>query len=194
MDDEHPSMGPSPAPSVRGRHLVATPPMLDPNFHQTVIFMLEHGDEGALGLVLNRPSELPVAGTIDDWADVTSEPRVMFVGGPVSPSSVIAMATVHLDDAGDNWSPVVGRLGTVDLEVPPDDVPGLDRVRLFAGFASWAPGQLEAELVDDAWFVVDAKIDDILTTVPDELWWTVLDRQPGALGRLRHFPPDPSHN
>ena len=187
-------MGPSPAPSVRGRHLVATPPMLDPNFHQTVIFMLEHGDEGALGLVLNRPSELPVAGTIDDWADVTSEPRVMFVGGPVSPSSVIAMATVHLDDAGDNWSPVVGRLGTVDLEVPPDEVPGLDRVRLFAGFASWAPGQLEAELVDDAWFVVDAQIDDILTSAPDELWWSVLDRQPGALGRLRHFPRDPSHN
>ena len=194
MDDEHPAAGPSPTPSVRGRHLVATPPMLDPNFHRTVVFMLEHGDEGALGLVLNRPSELPVAGTIDDWADVVSQPQVMFVGGPVSPSSVIAMATVHLDDAGDNWSPVVGRLGTVDLEVPPDQVPGLDRVRLFAGFASWAPGQLEAELVDDAWFVVDANIDDVLTDDPDELWWMVLDRQPGALGRLRHFPYDPSHN
>ncbi len=179
---------------TRGRHLLATPSLNDPNFELTVIFMLEHGDEGALGVVLNRPSELPVSGTIDDWSDLAAEPSVVFVGGPVSPSSVIALATMHLDDAGPNWNPVMGRLGTVDLEVSPQEVPGVEQVRMFAGYASWEPGQLEAELVDDAWFVVDAEFADIHTPDPDELWWTVIGRQQGALGRLRNYPREPWHN
>ena len=180
--------------STRGRLLVAAPALLDPNFDKTVIFMLEHSDEGALGLVLNRPSELPVSGTIDDWAPVTAEPPVLFVGGPVSPSSVIALATVALDDVGDGWNEIAGRLGTVDLESTPAAVGGIDEVRLFAGFASWAPGQLEAELVEQAWFVVDAVESDMHTDDPDELWWTVVGRQPGEIGRLRHYPRDASHN
>ncbi len=180
--------------TTRGRYLVATPALNDPNFELTVLFMLEHSEEGALGVVLNRPSELPVAGTIDEWSDLTAEPKVVFVGGPVSPSSVIALATVQLDDAGPHWNQVVGRLGTVDLEVPPSEVPGVEQVRMFAGYASWAPGQLEAELVDDAWFVIDAELQDVHTDDPAELWWTVLDRQPGELGRLRHYPREPWHN
>ena len=180
--------------STRGRLLVAAPALLDPNFDKTVVFMLEHSDEGALGLVLNRPSELPVAGTIDDWASVAAAPPVLFVGGPVSSSSVIAMATVALDDVGEGWNETVGRLGTVDLESTPEEVGGIDRVRLFAGFASWAPGQLEAELVEQAWFVVDAEEDDVHTHDPDELWWAVVGRQPGELARLRNYPRDASHN
>lgn len=180
--------------SARGQLLLATPGLLDPNFDRTVVFMLEHSDEGALGVVLNRPSELPVAGTVDDWGPVAADPPVIFVGGPVSPSSVIALATVNLDDAGEHWSPIVGRLGTVDLEMSPSEVPGLDSVRLFAGFASWAPGQLEAELVENAWYVVGAKIPDVHSHDPDELWWNVVGRQRGALGRLRNYPRDASDN
>ena len=180
--------------STRGRLLVAAPVLLDPNFDKTVVFMLEHGDEGALGVVLNRPSELPVSGTIDDWAPVAADPPVLFVGGPVSSSSVIAMATVALDDVGEGWNEIVGRLGTVDLESTPAAVGGIDQVRLFAGFASWAPGQLEAELVDEAWFVLEAEEGDVHTADPDDLWWTVVGRQPGEIARLRHYPRDASHN
>lgn len=193
MSDAEPGSGIGPDPTG-GRLLVSSPALLDPNFDRTVIYMLEHGQDGALGLVLNRPSELPVAGTIDDWANVAADPAKVFVGGPVSPSSVIALATVHLDDAGDHWNSVSGRLGTVDLEVPPDSVPGLDTVRMFAGYASWAPGQLDAELVDRAWFVVEAEIDDVHSPTPEELWWTVLERQDDELRRLRHYPRDASHN
>ena len=119
---------------------------------------------------------------------------MLFIGGPVSPSSVIALASVNLDDAGENWNPVLGRIGTVDLEVDPGEVPGLDEVRMYAGYAGWAPGQLDAELVDDGWFVVDAELTDIHTDDPDELWWEVLGRQGGALGRLAHYPREPWHN
>ena len=106
--------------STRGKLLVAAPSLVDPNFRQTVLLMLEHGSEGALGVVLNRPSELPVKGTIDEWATVVSKPSVVFVGGPVSQSSVIALASVALDDADDHWSQVVGRIGTIDLEKNPN--------------------------------------------------------------------------
>jgi putative transcriptional regulator len=180
--------------STRGRLLVATPGLLDPNFVRTMVFMLEHKDDGAIGVVLNRPSELPVASTVEPWAHRAVPPAVVFLGGPVSPSSVIALASVNLDDAGANWNPVLGRIGTVDLEVDPTEVDGLDEVRLYAGYAGWSAGQLEAELVDDGWFVLDAELTDVHTDVPEELWWEVLGRQPGPLGRLGNFPRDPRDN
>ena len=180
--------------STRGRLLVATPALLDPNFARTVVFVLEHNEDGAIGVILNRPSELPVATTIEAWAGRTVPPGVIFLGGPVSPSSVIALASVNLDDAGANWHPILGRIGTVDLEVAPADVPGIDEVRMFAGYAGWSAGQLEAELVDEGWFVLDALLTDVHTDDPFELWWEVLGRQPGPLGRLAHYPRDPGDN
>ncbi len=157
--------------------------------------MLEHGPEGALGVVINRPSRLPVAGTIDEWVEFTASPTTVFVGGPVSPSSVIALAAVDspssdFDDES-SWNRIVGRLGTVDLEATPSDVEGLEAVRMFAGYAGWEAGQLEAELALDSWYVVDVGNEDLHDPNPEELWWTVLSRQPGELGHLRNYPEDP---
>ena len=180
--------------STRGKLLVAAPSLVDPNFRQTVLLMLEHGSEGALGVVLNRPSELSVQGAIDEWAQMVSEPRVVFVGGPVSQSSVIALASVALDDVDEHWSQIVGRIGTIDLEKDPGDIGGLDEVRIFAGYAAWAPGQLEGELAENAWFVLDYDTADPFTDDPDELWWSVLARQDGELNRLRLYPRNPSDN
>lgn len=155
--------------------------------------MLEHGPEGALGVVINRPSRLPVAGTIDEWVEFTATPTTVFIGGPVSPSSVIALAAVDNSDfdGESSWSPIIGRLGTVDLEAKPADVEGLKTVRMFAGYAGWEAGQLEAELVLDSWYVVDVGSGDLHDPNPEELWWTILGRQPGELGRLRNYPADP---
>jgi putative transcriptional regulator len=180
--------------STRGKLLVAAPSLVDPNFRQTVLLMLEHGAEGALGVVLNRPSELPVKGAIDEWNTAVSEPRVVFVGGPVSQSSVIALASVALDDADDHWSQVVGRIGTVDLEKNPGDIGGLDQVRIFAGYAAWAPGQLEGELAENAWFVLDHEGADPFVAAPEELWWEVFARQDTELNRLRLYPRNPTDN
>ena len=65
---------------------------------------------------------------------------------------------------------------------------------MYAGYAGWAPGQLEAELVDDGWIVVDAELTDVHTDDPDELWWEVLARQSGPVGRLGNYPRDPRDN
>jgi putative transcriptional regulator len=178
--------------STRGRLLVASPMLGDPNFERTVVFMLEHGDEGAVGVVLNRPTEVEVEAPLEDWRRLTSFPMVVFVGGPVSRESVIALARIgDGKPAPDAFTQIHDSIGALDLTADADLVGGaIDDLRIFAGYAGWGPGQLEGELEEAAWFVVDALPSDPFTAAPDDLWPTVLRRQPGPLRRYALFPPD----
>ena len=185
---------------LRGRLLVATPNIGDPNFARTVVLLIEYGDEGALGVVLNRPSEVHVAEHLPGWADVVASPPVVFVGGPVSPNAALCVARVDVANPGlgadgDGWDPLLGAVGTVDLNLDPDEVvPGVESVRIFAGYAGWAPRQLEAEIADGGWFVVDALPADPLSPLPEDLWRAVLRRQSGTVALFADYPPDPSFN
>src|SRR4249919_672238 len=108
---------------ISGRLLVASPMLLDPNFARTVVLMLAHGDEGALGLVLNRPSEVDVGAVLThEWREAAREPSVLFVGGPVAPDSVIGLARVRGEGDGDGYVPMSAGLATVDLERTPDSI------------------------------------------------------------------------
>ncbi|HEY2814672.1 MAG TPA: YqgE/AlgH family protein [Acidimicrobiales bacterium] len=183
--------------SSKGRLLVATPQLGDPNFARTVIFMLEDNDEGALGLVLNRPSPLDVTEPLPDWSRLVASPSVVFVGGPVSRSSVIALAVrepAHeLPDEA--WTAVDGMVGVLDLTADADLIgAGLAEVRVFAGYAGWDVGQLATEIDEGAWFVVDSAAKDTFTDHPEGLWANVLRRQPGPLRQFADYPPDPSVN
>jgi putative transcriptional regulator len=181
-------------PGLRGRLLVATPPLADPNFDRTVVLLLEHGDGGALGLVLNRPSPAALEDVLPEWRPVASPPAVVFVGGPVSPDAVIALARgTGAETAG--WVEVLDGLGTVDVGRDPDDIGvRIEAVRVFAGYAGWAPGQLEREIEQAGWFVVDACVDDVFSRHPHELWRHVLRRQRGRLAMFATCPPDPTTN
>jgi len=178
--------------------LVASPRLEDPNFTRTVVFVLDHGEDGALGVVLNRPTSLDVDEILEPWQDQAelAPPALVFRGGPVSPDAVIGLARSAGAPASDEtWRSVIGPVGTVDLGVAPDDQPvALAGVRLFAGYAGWATGQLEAEIDDGGWFVVDALADDVFSDEPDLLWHDVLQRQGGDLGLLATYPPHPSLN
>jgi putative transcriptional regulator len=184
---------------VGGRLLVATPPLVDPNFDRTVVFVIHHDARGALGLVLDRVD--PVAGTDPNgWLEHTSAPRRVFVGGPVNPDGFIGLArcTDDIDDA--TWSRFdapdhLGVLGTIDLAVDPvTSNPPVDALRIYRGHAGWGPGQLEGELDGGAWIVVDAHRDDLFTTDPTTMWRDVLRRQPGRLAWLADAPDDLSLN
>ena len=177
--------------STRGRHLVASPALNDPNFDFTVVFMLEHSDEGALGVVLTRPSELPVNDMFEGWSGHAAEPSFVYRGGPVSLSSVIALGVASPSSPAGAFNPIDVGIGTIDLDGDPADLVALQGIRLFAGYASWAPGQLDAELLDDAWFVVDAHDTDLLAPDPSELWWRVMGRQPDDLRHLANYPTEP---
>ena len=185
-------MGSEPTPPLRGRLLVAAPPLVDPNFDRTVILVLEHGDEGSLGLVLNRPSATALADVLPDWKAVADHPAVVFVGGPVSPDAVIALAR---GAGGAGWVPVIDDLGTIDLGGDPTLVAAdLIALRVFVGYAGWAAGQLDDELAQHAWFVVDAHASDPFATDPAALWSAVLRRQRGRIAMFASCPEDPSVN
>jgi putative transcriptional regulator len=194
--------------SLRGRLLVASPILNDPNFDRTVILVLDHGSEtGALGLVVNRPTSLTVTAAVPTWSDHVAEPAVVFVGGPVAAESAIGLARTddvtratvdaEADDAAAEGFGAVGffGLGTVDLSREPEDVhPSVAALRVYAGYAGWAPGQLEGEIDEGAWWVVDAEPDDAWTRMPQDLWRIVLRRQQGPLRLAATYPEDPSVN
>jgi len=207
--------------SHRGRLLVATPELGDPNFDRTVVLLLEHTPEGAVGVVLNRPSGtlLTEAGADwNGWDAFAAPPDVVFVGGPVARTAVIAVARtlpprgtlgepggpgVSPEEPGgsglspvepktDGFQPILGdHVGIVDLALEPR---GVDAVRLFAGYAGWGGGQLEGEISAGGWFVLDALPSDPLSSDPEELWAEVLRRQGGRLALFAACPADPSLN
>jgi putative transcriptional regulator len=180
---------------MRGRLLVAAPPLVDPNFDRTVVLLLEHGEDGSLGLVLNRPGTVDLEEAVPEWQAFAAAPRVVFVGGPVSPEAVIALALGGSVGEGEGWVPVIGDLGTVDLARRPSELPArIDAMRIFIGYAGWAPGQLQSELDRSAWFVVDFEIDDAFTEDPTSLWRAVLRRQPGRVAIFANCPDDPGTN
>jgi putative transcriptional regulator len=178
---------------LRGQLLVASPLQVHPTWHHTVILLLEHGEEGAVGVVLNRPTEMEVAEPLPLWSHLATEPQVVFIGGPCERSSAICLGRGQAP-AIEGWSPLFGDLGTVDLNLGPSALPGLSAVRVFAGYAGWAPGQLEGELEEGSWVTCERRPGDALTDEPDELWAHVLERQPGLVRLLARAPSEPTLN
>lgn len=181
--------------SHAGRLLVATAAIGDPNFERSVVLLLDHDEDGSLGLVLNRPSELSAAEILPGWSDLTVDPGVVFAGGPVEQEGIIGLGRRTQRELDGPFQVTVGPVGVIDLSAEPVEAVGtVEGIRLFAGYASWGPGQLESELLATAWWIVDADPTDPLTDDPDDLWAAVLRRQPEPLRRWSFYPVDPSWN
>lgn len=176
---------------------MATPPLDDPNFDRTVIYVIEHHTDGALGVVINRPTGEPLHAPLDRWEELQAQPGSVFRGGPVEPDAMIALALAKrpMHETTEELAPVSGLVVSADLTTDPAFVAGqLDAVRVFRGYAGWGPGQLESEIEAGAWLVLDAEPGDVFATQPDELWRTVLRRQGGRLAWLATAPDDLSAN
>ncbi len=191
-----------PRPTV-GALLVATPALLDPHFERTVVLLLDTDENGALGVVLNRPSAVPVGEVLPDWRDLVTEPDVLFQGGPVSTDSALAVGVSALvpgagvvgDGGPVGFRRLFDDVGLVDLDTPTEVAgPGLARLRVFAGYAGWGEEQLRDEIDEGAWYVVPSVRDDLFATDPGALWTTVLRRQPGELAWVSTRPADPTLN
>jgi putative transcriptional regulator len=182
--------------SWSGRLLVSTPLLVEDAFARTVVQLLQHDEEtGALGVVLNRPSRTPLSEILPDWDLLAGHEATVFVGGPVQPSAAICLAALpepHEDDPSYATVPGAPWLGTVDLDVPASSL--LKRVRVFAGYAGWSPGQLEDEVETGAWWVCEALPDDCFANDPLHLWRDVLRRQGMPLALVASYPPDPTLN
>jgi putative transcriptional regulator len=185
-----------PAEQMTGRLLVATPALKDPHFERTVVLLVAHEESGALGVVLNRATEVDISDVLTGWDAIAAHPSVVFEGGPVQPEAAICLArAARADIDTEAFSRVDGVVGTVDLSADPDELLAkLEQLRIFAGYAGWGPEQLEREIEEGAWFVFDALPGDAFVSQPDDLWSMVLRRQGGFMAAVAHFPPDPTMN
>lgn len=183
-----------------GDLLVATPELVDPNFAGTVVLVLDVDDDGALGVVLNRPSVVAVAEILPDWGDLAGTPDVLFEGGPVSTDSALAVGASAQGPTGSPTTPVgfrplYGDVGIVDLDTPaPVLAPALSSLRIFAGYAGWGVRQLATEILEGSWYVVPSVPEDLFSDDPLDLWKRVLRRQPGELAWISTRPADPGLN
>jgi putative transcriptional regulator len=172
--------------TLRGQLLIAAPSLFD-YFRRAVVLVIEHTPDGAMGVVLNRESDTRVADAVPQLAELAGDGEVVRIGGPVAPQSVVALG--EFGDVGDAGTHVVGGLGTLD---PDSANESLRRLRVYAGYAGWAAGQLDGELEEEAWVVAAAQPDDPFTD--GDIWSSALERRGGAYRLLATMPPDPSQN
>jgi len=175
--------------------LVSAPDLGDENFDQTVVLILEHDAEGALGLVLNRPTSSEVRDHLPAVTNLAVSPALFFFGGPVSVGSLLAIGRQQLGASSRNVQTLIGPLVIVDpAALVAGEVEGIDALRLFTGYSGWSAGQLDAELAAGAWHVVMPTPDDVLCVEPDSLWRSIMRRQGGWLASQGLYPEDLSAN
>jgi putative transcriptional regulator len=180
--------------SLRGKLILAGPMLKDPNFDRTVVLITEHSEEGAMGLVLNRPSEATIGDAVPDLTWVADPEDTVYVGGPVAPNGVIVLA--EWSDPGQAVVLVEDDLGFVpgDADDPEALATAIRRARVYAGHAGWGPGQLENELAEEAWIVEAPRREELFSDDAEGLWPAVLRRMGREFALLSTMPPDPSLN
>ena len=178
---------------LTGKLLLSLPMVREDAFYRTVILVLQHQPiGGALGVVLNRPTDFPLAEIFPELAYEAAEPAVLFAGGPVSTDGIICLARSVSPEERPGFTPVLDNWGSIDPREPPPG--GVDGVRVYRGYAGWAPRQLEDELARGSWLIVDAFPDDLTTDEPEDLWTRVLDRQGPRYARIKNVPRNPALN
>jgi putative transcriptional regulator len=176
--------------------LVASALLADGIFNQTVVLVLDSDADGALGVILNEISQTPLEAVLPDWVGAVSEPAVLFHGGPVSPNGAICIASVlSVEEEPPGWRRLFDTVGLLHLDTPIEIVAGAYRdLRIFAGYAGWAAGQLQAEIAQGMWHVLSASYADVFANAPLQLWRTVLRRQGGELAFFATWTEDPELN
>ncbi len=178
--------------SLRGQLLLASPALVDPNFRRTVVLVVAHDEDGAVGLVLNRPTDTEVAEAVPDLAELVEPEAVVSIGGPVQDEAVVVLA--EWEDTEEAGTIVFGNVGLMNGESDSERTAAATRrVRIFAGYAGWSGGQLEAELEEPSWILEPARTEDVFGDETD-LWATVVRRKGGPFTLIATMPEDPSLN
>jgi len=177
--------------SLSGQLLIAGANLFDPNFRRAILLVAHHDDEGAIGVILNRPADTTVGEAAPDLTALVGAEERVFVGGPVQPQSAVVLAEFEDPElAGVIAFDSIGFLGADD----PAAVTGIRRGRVFVGHAGWGPGQLEQEMDMDSWLTDSARAEDVFAPDPVGLWGRVLRRKGRDFEILATMPFDPSTN
>lgn len=175
-----------------GMLLVSAPGMYSPDFARTVVLVLEHDNDHTLGVVLNRRSDVALANVMPGWEELAAKPQAVHIGGPVSPESAVGLGVSKAGvdiSSSPHLNRLANRLVLLDLNAAPEDLaPVVESIRIFAGYAEWAPGQLDDEILRGDWFVTPALPSDVVAPAGADLWGDVMRRQPMPLPLFATFP------
>ncbi len=178
--------------SLRGKLLVASPALTDPNFARAVVLMTEHSDDGAMGIVLNRPAEASARELMPVLEEIAHDDPI-FIGGPVQPNAVVLLAE-FADTRAAAWI-VVADVGLASADADFEQLgDAVRRGRFYAGYSGWGPGQLEMEMELDSWIVEPPLPSELFPDDPESLWRDVLARKGGGYMLISRMPDDPSLN
>jgi putative transcriptional regulator len=173
------------AESQRGKLLIAAPSLFD-FFRRSVVLIVEHTEQGAFGVILNRRADADVTELVPDLVPLVERGAPLWVGGPVAPDAIVVLG--EFEEAELSAGAVTGSIGVVD----PDGDAAVIRARVFIGHAGWGPGQLDEELANDAWIVADLEPEDVFAV--GDLWAEAVARRGGDFRLLATMPDDPSLN
>lgn len=181
-----------------GMLLVAAPSLTDPHFRRTVIYLVAHGGDGTVGVVVNRPSDTAVRSVLPGWAEHTTAPHTVYAGGPVQTNSAMCLGVCRAEvepRSVDGTIPVTGPVVLIDLDADPARIaPVLRGMRIYAGRAGWEAGQLAEEIAEEAWYVVTGRPADLLAGPDADLFFSVLRRQPWPAAAAAYQPADLAAN
>jgi putative transcriptional regulator len=178
--------------SLRGRLLISSGGLFDPNFRHTVVLVGEHNADGALGVVLNRALDVTVQDAVPVLSNLVPSGEPLFQGGPVHPTSPVLLVELARPELADIL--IFGSVGFLVGEIAADVRPGIRRARVFAGYSGWGPGQLESEMAEETWILDPAREEDVFTDSPDLLWSRILERKGPEYRNLSRMPYDPTMN
>ena len=175
--------------SLRGKLLLANGSLFGDVFRQTVILMAEHDEDGALGFVINRATQMIV--DRDESADqVFVVDETVYSGGPVQQSLLTVIAEFMAPEHASRL--IFDAVGFLDLDA--SSASAVKRARVFAGYSGWGPGQLENEIAEGSWVITDATADLVFDVAPDDVWKEALRRMGGEYALMATMPYDPGMN
>jgi putative transcriptional regulator len=160
--------------TLRGHLLIAGAGLWDPNFRRTVVLVGHHDDDGAVGVVLNRPLDATVEEAVPPLSGLVPPGESIFRGGPVQPEAAVVLA--DFEDRERAGVIALDSIGFLPEETDADSIGGLRRARVFAGYAGWGAGQLEAEMEGSSWHAAPARPADVFEPDPDRLWASAVGR------------------
>jgi putative transcriptional regulator len=172
---------------AKGKFLVAARKLIDPNFRQTVVFLIDYHQNGAMGVIINRPVEMKLSEVFKDIKELQKRTDTVFSGGPVMRNQILLLVRTDARPEGslrvlqDVY--VASQLELIGQMIK-NEKKG-DRFRVYAGYAGWSRGQLDQEIKRGDWHVLPADADTIFNKAPSEIWPELIHRSSLKYVRVR---------
>ncbi|QDZ43646.1 YqgE/AlgH family protein [Corynebacterium sp. sy039] len=184
-----------PAP---GMLLLASPGLASDDFARSVILLLEHNEMRSFGVNLVARSDIAIGNVLPEWIDLVAKPKVLYIGGPINQQAVVGVGVTKPDvdiAQHDCLTRLANRLVHIDLHTPPQQLDDLiQEMRMFVGYAEWAPGQLAEEIECGEWYVTPALPSDVTAAGVVDVWGSIMRRQPMPLPLFSTYPEEITDN